>query len=413
MPKRKLFYGWIIVAANVVMMIVSIGMINNCMSLYIVPICGDLGITRAAGSVISSVVSAGGVLVTALSARIYRRFRISHTMRFGAILLACAYASFSFAKSSWMLYASALFVSVANALVGYVPEAILLTNWFERRTGFVVGLAYMGSGVGGMIFSPVIGNLIDAYGWRMTFVILGCVIAVFAIPASFLLRDKPADMGLLPYGHDPRLGAAPLGREMFSGTPYDKALRSIPFWVLVLGIALTAVTTSGTSAMFAAHLSDVGYPITVAATIISVSSGSLILGKAVLGYLYDHLHMTVVTMIAGVFLLAGMIAYVVLPGIVPIIMIILSFSIGFALPTVAAPVLTRTVFGMRDFSRLSALVITFMNLISAAGSLIGGAVHDLSGSYVPAFVLFAVLVVITQVSMAIFLKPYREEGKTL
>lgn len=408
--KKKLFYGWIIVASCVIMMIVSIGMVVNCMSLYIVPICDDLAISRAEGSLISSVVALGGILITALSSRIYKRFRISHTMRFGVVLLACAYASFALAKNSLMLYASALIVSVGNALVGYVPEAILLTNWFERRTGFVIGLAYMGSGVGGMVFSPIIGSLIHSCGWRMTFVILAGIMMVCALPASLLLRDKPSDMGLTPYGHEPGLGAAPLGKEMYSGIPYGKAIRTFPFWVLVAGIALSATATSGVSSAFAAHLSDVGYSITTSATIISVSMGSLILGKAVLGFLYDHIHITVATLISGVFLLAGMIAYALLPGTVPVIVVVVAFSVGVALPTVAAPVLTRTVFGMRDFSRLSALVITFMNLIDASGPLICGALRDLTGTYVPAFIIFAGFVVITQVMMAIFLKPYREEG---
>ena len=44
-------------------------------------------------------------------------------------------------------------------LLAYVPYAIILSNWFHKRTGFVIGLTYMGTGIGGMLFSPVVGRL--------------------------------------------------------------------------------------------------------------------------------------------------------------------------------------------------------------------------------------------------------------
>ena len=51
--RKKIYYGWIIVAVGVIMMM-SYGIVNNCISLYVVPICSELGFTRKAGAFMST-----------------------------------------------------------------------------------------------------------------------------------------------------------------------------------------------------------------------------------------------------------------------------------------------------------------------------------------------------------------------
>ena len=197
--RKKIYYGWIIVAVGVIMMM-SYGIVNNCISLYVVPICSELGFTRKAGAFMSTLYSAGGMLVSAVSSSLYQAISVKKSMRVAAVTLSAAYFCYFFADKLWQFYIISAVAGCAMWLLAYVPYAIILSNWFHKRTGFVIGLTYMGTGIGGMLFSPVVGRLIETVGWRECFAIMSIIVAFAVIPGSFIVRDKPEEKGLLPYG---------------------------------------------------------------------------------------------------------------------------------------------------------------------------------------------------------------------
>ena len=197
--RKKIYYGWIIVAVGVIMMM-SYGIVNNCISLYVVPICSELGFTRKAGAFMSTLYSAGGMLVSAVSSSLYQAIPVKKSMRVAAVTLSAAYFCYFFADKLWQFYIISAVAGCAMWLIAYVPYAIILSNWFHKRTGFVIGLTYMGTGIGGMLFSPVVGRLIETVGWRECFAIMSIIVAFAVIPGSFIVRDKPEEKGLLPYG---------------------------------------------------------------------------------------------------------------------------------------------------------------------------------------------------------------------
>ena len=81
------------------------------------------------------------------------------------------------------------------------PGAIILGNWFKKKTGMAVGISAAFSGLVGMIGSSFLGMAIPAFGWRVSYVAVGIVSTALVLPISlFILRYKPEEMGLLPYG---------------------------------------------------------------------------------------------------------------------------------------------------------------------------------------------------------------------
>ena len=143
--RKKIYYGWIIVAVGVIMMM-SYGIVNNCISLYVVPICSELGFTRKAGAFMSTLYSAGGMLVSAVSSSLYQAIPVKKSMRVAAVTLSAAYFCYFFADKLWQFYIISAVAGCAMWLLAYVPYAIILSNWFHKRTGFVIGLTYMGTG---------------------------------------------------------------------------------------------------------------------------------------------------------------------------------------------------------------------------------------------------------------------------
>ena len=164
---KRIHYAWVMVAAGFLALGCSAGQIANCYNLLIVPICEDLGVARSAMGLSQSLQSIGGILISMFAGPIFSRFRLKRLMLLGGVLMLAAYFSLSFAKSIWHIYFSVTFLSFTQPLMTWLPFSILFNNWFAKKRGLAIGIAFMGSGVAGMIFSALGGTIIDAMGWLL------------------------------------------------------------------------------------------------------------------------------------------------------------------------------------------------------------------------------------------------------
>ena len=387
---KKPYYGWIIVALGIVIMAASVGIVNNCTSLYIVPICEEMGYSRKAVSMLNTLISVGGMVVSAVSAELYHHFSVRRTMQVSAVVISVGYFTFSLADKLWQFYAICVIVACALWLLAYIPFAVILSNWFHKRTGFVIGLTYMGTGVGGMIFSPIIGSLIANAGWRQAMVTMAIVMAAVHIPCTFFLRDKPEDMGLKPYGWEEEKETLQ-HRDTLPGIPFAIGKRGAKFIFMAIATSVLCFANVGFCTNLPAHMSDRGYSIEMASRIMSATMASLAIGKISLGWIYDKFGSIFATVLSGLMLAACPIAGIFLPGVGPIVCIVVCFSLGMAFGSVGIPIVAREAFGIRDFERYNGALNAITGVFSAAGPVFSGVVYDAAGSYAPAFLAYAVV----------------------
>lgn len=404
--RKKVYYGWIIVAVGVIMMM-SFGIVNNCFPLYIVPICNDLGFTRKAGAFMSTLCSAGGMLASALSPSLYQAMPVKKSMRIAAVTLCAAYFCYSFADKLWQFYLISAITGFAMWLLTYVPYAIILSNWFHKRTGFVIGLTYMGTGLGGMLFSPVVGRILEMVGWRDCFATMTAIVALAVIPGSFIVRDKPAEKGLLPYGERSADEAGYVGEPQ--GMCFHDIVRSPKFYALIIGLSALSFVNSGFTGTFASHMSDLGYPISVASAVISGNMASLALGKVSLGWIYDKMGNIVGTALSGAFMAAAIVAGLLMPGVLPAICEIAMFSLGFAFGSVAIPIISMAAFGERSFSRVNGTFMAVSGVMAALGPVFSGHICDTTGSYAGSYKAYVVIAVVFTVVVVLCLARSKEK----
>lgn len=148
-----MFYGWRIVAAGILIIGMAMGVVSNCLSVFIVPICEETGFLRGEISVTQTIMSAGGMLIAFSAGALYRKLKLKRLMEIGAITLCACYFLYSRAHSLTAFYLCACGCALGAGVCGTVPFSIIINNWFHRRAGFAVGLAFMGSGLFGMLFS--------------------------------------------------------------------------------------------------------------------------------------------------------------------------------------------------------------------------------------------------------------------
>ena len=389
--KNKIFYGWFIVAGCFVIMAMSYGAINNCMGVFIKPVCADMGFSRAGMGMTQTILSASLMVMSLVSGRIFSRLDVTRALRISSIFMAGGYFCFSLARSLPMFYGAALLTGIAEGMITTVALSMLINNWFHTRRGFAVGLAFMGSGVGGMICNPLASQLILRYGWRAAYQILAAAVFLLVVPVCFfVIRTRPADKGLLPYGETGG-EQEDLSRVEKQGVYYRQAVRTPQFWALCACAALNTICTSGLMQNTAPHISDVGYSPTFAAAVASCGMGALAVGKLALGWLYDRLgaeKATVVSHLSAGIALGGALMAPALPGIG---LIVLGTGLGGAFGNVAHPVIVQIVYGSRDFGSILGMISAFANIGGMLCPVLVGGSYDVLHSYKPAFFVMILL----------------------
>ena len=278
------YHGWNIIGICILVQAGSLGVPINCMTFFLEDWSRefDLPISQLVIAVplFATVAALVQPFIGALAAR-YPARRIL----MGAIMLTgTAQIVMSFVGSGWqilLLYATLL--PLATGFAGSTPTQTLVSRWFVRRRGFAFSLAAMGLVIGGVAFPPIVVRLMDAFGWRMTWVVFGCGILTLVLGLAWLLiREYPeAEEGQSYVIPEP---PQPAGTD----SSIVGIMKRLNFWI-VLGVfspILLANSALGTN--FAPYLADKGIGLSQAALLIGAYNAAAVLGKIVIGLVSDR-----------------------------------------------------------------------------------------------------------------------------
>lgn len=393
----KVFYGWYIVLAGLLTMGAGWGVFTNCASLFIRPVTEELGFTRQAYSLNMSIVSLCTMFSTLVVGKVFEKFGMLLVMRVSCLVASASFFCYSLFSTIPLFYLSSVILGLSLSFFTMVPMSILMSNWFYERRGLAVGITFMGSGLGGMVFNPIANYFITNFGWRSAFQVLAVCSLLLLVPAIFFIfRVRPQDMGLEPLGAE-KVVQTPEGQAAAQeGTSYTDAVKSPLFWLLCL-FAACASTTGYTLMQFVApHLADIGYSTSFAAAMVSLCMGMLAVGKIVLGWLYDRLGTRMATVLSVGCILLGLGAMLFAQVPAMLILVVAGSSLGCAFGSVAHPIITQNIYGRREYGSIFGLISASSSLGTAASPLISGTIFDMTGSY---YLLFASMAALSAVLM--------------
>src|SRR5579872_4291280 len=203
------FYGWIIVAVTFVTMAIGVNARTSFSLLFprIINEFGwDQGVTAGAfsfGFLVSGAVSP-------LIGRMMDRGGPRAVMELGVALMAGGLLLAPLTTQPWHLYVTiGVMVGAGSVCLGYSGQSLFLPNWFNRRRGLAIGLAFAGVVIGSVTLLPWVQHMIEQTGWRTACTAMGVMILVVLAPINLLLRKRPQDIGLQPDGDAaPAAGAA-------------------------------------------------------------------------------------------------------------------------------------------------------------------------------------------------------------
>ena len=397
--ERKIFYGWIILAASFVLSIAGIG-IFYCFGVFVKPFQDEFSVSRAAVSSIYSVyglVQLTGVFGGWASDRFGPRLvlAISGPLTFAGFILSSRVDTF------WHLYITyGIILSLGGSAV-FTTILSTISRWFVKKRGLAIGLLTAGIACGMMVMPPLTEHLVANYGWRMAMVILGgASLAIFMITA-FLIRRTPAEMNLLPYGVGQ--GSNSIIYQNATNTvsvPQNdptlrQALRTKEIWLFFGMFATLAVSVMMVNTHVIRYALDFGMSSAESALIVSIIGAGGMVGKIAGGAASDKIGSRRIIIICAVILAVMMVLLTTPMARWKFFAFAIPFGLAYGgwVPNIS--VLISDTFGTTHYGEIFAFAnMGFAIGGSFAAPLLAGYIFDTTGSYRIAFLSGAAITVL-------------------
>ncbi|XHM96035.1 MFS transporter [Peterkaempfera sp. SMS 1(5)a] len=289
-PAARLHYAWIVAAVALLVLVGSAGF-RSTPGLMMESLHHEFGWSHG---VISSAVSVNLALygLTApFAAALMDRFGVRLVVTAALLMISAGSGLTIFMNTSWQLVLCwGVLVGLGSGAMAGAFATTVSGRWFSARRGLVTGVLTAGGAAGNLVFLPLLAWLVDQHGWRSASVVVSLCATAVAVPVVLLMRERPADLGLLPYGAEtappPVAGGAALSRAL---TVLAGAVRIRAFWLLAGSFAICGATTAGlvgTHFVPAAH--DHGMPATTAAGLLSMVGVFDVVGTVASGWFTDR-----------------------------------------------------------------------------------------------------------------------------
>lgn len=401
--KKKIFYGYVVVALSLLINMVLGGTLYT-FSVFFEPLSTDFGWTRAATSgAFSLYMILHGVLYIftgILNDRLGPRF----VMSLCGLIMGVGYMLMSLTGDIWHIY---LFYGVIIAVGmsgGYVPLASTVTRWFtgNSKRGLMVGISVAGVGLGTMIFPPLATWLIDSYGWRTSYVVLGIAVLVIIMSAAQFLKRAPEQ---IVSSSDNTVGID----TQQQGFSLRQALKKRQFWLITtayfgFGLILQAVMVH-----IVLHITGLGISGTTAASIFIAIGGASVCARVLLGSLADRIGNRSIVIGSFALLTAALLWLFVAGDMWMLYIFAVIFGFGYGGMVASQSPMVADLFGMRSHGMILGVIVSVITFGSAVGPVMAGAVYDASGSYTTAFIV-CVVSAVTGIILSLLLRPVSNGG---
>ena len=397
MERKKIYYGWFVVFGCLMITCTMVPPIMALSNKFLIQVTGELQISRSAFTLANTILQGLGIFLSPIVSARLARGNMKRIQTVSIIGFVLSYASFSLATNVIHLYISSFFTGIFFLNASLIPVSMMITNWFVKKRGLAMSIAMAGIGVGGTIFSPVITWLLGAYGWRSTYRIMALIILVLALPAAlFILRKRPEDMGLLPYGsedaaiQDAASKRIPKKADIVFPLSVKESRTKLFFILFIFGMLCNGLINTGSLGHFPPAIEELQGP-QVQALIISMYSMIGIFGKLVLGWLNDRFGVVVSTAFGCITFALSFIFILFGQNISMLYIMALLFGLGDAIGTVTPPLITSAIFGAEKYGEAYGIANSFTQIGLSLGALMVAAVYDTSGSYNTAWILLIIL----------------------
>lgn len=400
----SLRYAMIIVGACLLNVITYFT--STAVSLFYDSICADLGFDLAALKVYYTISMMVGLFTSPfLLKTVFSKIGARKMVLLFGTIGGIAYLAMGFANQLWHWYILAAIFGLTLSSAIVTIAQILINMWFLDKTGLFLGIASAMTGVAGIVFSTMLGNII-ASNWRTGYFVVGAVIlACIWISGVFCIRDAPQKCGMQPYGmakYMERQKASSGQKVTMHGVTLKNAMKSAPFWTFFIGNVIFGFLLAFTQSSVGFFMEQ-GFSLVEAAGFLGWLSGSLIVWKLVLGWLADKIGGKWAFIVALAITLIGFVLQLLVgsaSAVVPYIFII-CYGCGISTISVLNTVCIREMFGTIDLQGLLPMFGISAGVSNAVCVMLWEVVYGTTNSYTTCAVLAAATIIIFAVFILI------------
>lgn len=409
--KKKLFYGWWIVAATNIICMFGYGTWLYSFGVFFKPMSEEFGWTRAMTSGAYALRSVEGGVASPIVGWAVDKYGARLLVIIGAIVAGGAFCLMPLIKSLMGFYlVYGILLSAGMSAMLYLPAWTVIAKWFHRRLSLALALLSVGAGFGGIICAPLAAHMIHRFGWRSAFVVMGIFIWVVVIPLAFVIKERPEEMGLSPDGDppappvaDPALDAVgtPVSSAAQGSADYTlkEAVSSSAFWFLALAFFFQGMAHSTITVHTVPALTDAGIAPERAAISIGLLTLVSIIGRLAFGYLGDIFNKRYLFMVSYSLMGCGMLVLMNAKTMGMVWLFLFLFGVGFGGNIPLMPAIRAEYFGRKSLGKIQGFMDPVMMAAGATGPIWTGYIFDSTGSYRLAFMTIGLLTFLAAVAM--------------
>lgn len=294
LARRNIHYGWVMVGVTFLTALVSAGAVG-APGVFIVPLQKEFGWSTAEISAALSIRFILFGLMAPFAAALMNRYGLRN-VTLAALLTVVSALVISLAMTQfWQLILLwGVVVGIGTGMTALVLGATIAARWFNARRGLVVGILTASAATGQLVFLPLLAHITEVMGWRTALGLMCGMLGVAALAVLLVMRDRPGDLGLRPFGDD---GKAPLPQPAPNNAPIMAAAlgtlrdasKTRVFWILFATFFICGASTNG---LIQVHLIpmclDFGIPQVQAASLLAAMGIFDFVGTIASGWLSDR-----------------------------------------------------------------------------------------------------------------------------
>ena len=378
--KSRRYYGYGVLLACFFIIMLVFGA-QASFGVFFKPMLNEFHWTRASTSLPFSLnlILCGvfGIIAGRISDRVGPRLVVT----VGGIVLGSGYILMSRITNLWGLYLSYGIIVALGSSAMYVPLVSMVTRWFPRKRGLMVGIGVSGIGFGIGVVPIIASHLMVSFDWHNSLLIVGGASMVLIAGLAQFLRAKPELQVSEQSIEEKSKAQAPS-----LGLSFNEAIKTRQFWMIFFAWLLYGFFYQIGAVHTVPYATDLGMSSLAAAALLTIIGLVGILGRAGLGFIGDKLHNNVTlavgfVLVAVVFLALAANSTIHMLYVFAIVYGLFS-GVGLLLASINAEH-----FGLQSLGAVTGAIIFGNNIGGAMGPFLAGYIYDTTGNYRLAFLL--------------------------
>jgi MFS family permease len=407
----KLFYGWRMIAIGSALRILGGGLYYYGFSIFFLPLSQDLGLSRAATSLVFSLARAQGAFEAPIAGFFMDRYGPRPLMILAIIMTSIGHMVLSGVHSYIALLLVYMGIVSLSYHAGFMDAPMVVANtWFVRRRTMAMALISGSVGVGGFVLTPILSAAVNAYGWRNAAFGNGVIFLIGGLPLALMVRRSPESMGLRPDGDPPFAARTPVQHKS-APTAHEEvnftlaaAMRTTPFWLLTVATAARVLILSAVTVHYVPIMVWKGLSAQRAAFFLAAQAFLSLPSHVLFGWIADRVNKPKLMAVCMLLAMASALVLIFAESEWGLLL----FLPLFGMVEYTFPVNWSTVgefFGRKNFAKIRGAMTFIQTWGNVIGPVIAGAIYDRTHSYVGLLWLSAGLLLLASALYTMVVSP--------